>query len=148
MENATKALLIAAGVLIAIIILTMFLSTYNRISGFSQSQEQAKKEEQISDYNAEFEAFNKKLMYSTDVVSLINKVINNNEKYQNSPKYIVAIYIKIDGSDITISKDTSTEYSDNIRKLLLDNKVDHYRCVQITYNSYGRVSSMTIEKIN
>ena len=36
MENATKALLIAAGVLIGIIILSMLLLGYNQISNYYQ----------------------------------------------------------------------------------------------------------------
>ena len=38
MENATKALLIAAGVLIGIIILSMLLLGYNQISNYYQQQ--------------------------------------------------------------------------------------------------------------
>lgn len=39
MENATKALLIAAGVLIGIIILSMLLLGYNQISNYYQQGE-------------------------------------------------------------------------------------------------------------
>ena len=38
MENATKALLIAAGVLIGIIILSMLLLGYNQISNYYQQK--------------------------------------------------------------------------------------------------------------
>ena len=38
MENATKALLIAGGVLIAIIILTILVKTYGNIGAFQRQQ--------------------------------------------------------------------------------------------------------------
>ena len=40
MENAAKALLIAGGILIAIIILSMFLMMYNRMTSIQKAQEE------------------------------------------------------------------------------------------------------------
>ena len=52
MENATKALLIAAGVLIGIIILSMLLLGYNQISNYYQQQSDNLSLKQIVELNA------------------------------------------------------------------------------------------------
>ena len=79
MENATKALLIAGGILISIRIISLFLTMYNRMSSFQKKQESEKEFAQISTFNSGFEAYNKKVMYGTDIISLMNKAIENNK---------------------------------------------------------------------
>ena len=54
MENATKALLIAAGVLIGIIILSMLLLGYNQISNYYQQQSDNLSLKQIVELNKKF----------------------------------------------------------------------------------------------
>ena len=54
MENATKALLIAAGVLIGIIILSMLLLGYNQISNYYQQQSDNLSLRQIVELNKKF----------------------------------------------------------------------------------------------
>lgn len=78
MENASKALMIAGGVLIALIIITMFILMSNRLSNLQEEQEQQIQTEQIAAFNAEFEAYNKKVLYGTDVITAMNKAIQNN----------------------------------------------------------------------
>ena len=90
MENASKALLIAGGVLIALIILTMFIVMYNNMANIQKEQEEQTRIEQIAAFNAEFEAYNKKVMYGTDVITLINKVAERTVKKNGSSEAIKA----------------------------------------------------------
>ena len=78
MENASKALIIAGGILIAIIILTMFIMMFNRMTSIQKTQEEKTKMEQLAAFNAEYEAYNKSQMYGADVITLKNKVNENN----------------------------------------------------------------------
>ena len=64
MENATKALLIAGGVLIALIIITMFIMMFNNLSNIQKEKERQIEIEQLVAFNAEFEAYNKKVIFS------------------------------------------------------------------------------------
>jgi len=80
MENATKALLIAGGVLLAIIIISLFVSMYKSISGLEKAQDEKIEMQQISAFNAEYEAFDKKIMYGTDVITVMKKAINHNKQ--------------------------------------------------------------------
>lgn len=104
MENASKAILIAGGILIAIVTITIFLfvfGTSGQMVGVTQEDTLTK---ELVDFNKSYEAYNKKKMYGTDMISILNKAIDNNRSWnveygENSPKkdyldYYVDIEIK------------------------------------------------------
>lgn len=78
MENASKALLIAGGVFLAVMILSLIAYTATISGRMADEQNQRTKVEQITAFNKEYLAFNKKRMYGTDVITVVNKAINNN----------------------------------------------------------------------
>lgn len=133
MENATKALMIAGGVLIALIIITMFLIMFNNLSNIKKEQEEEAKVEQITAFNAEFEAYNKKVMYGVDVITLINKVAENNKKYVDNNDYKISV--KLNGEEVTSSNGLIGQ----------DSEKSIYTCVQTKYNSLGRIYEIQIE---
>lgn len=81
MENATKALSIAANILLAVMILTVIMFMYNKIRVHPIEQEQAALIKQAEEFNKQFEVYDKRIMYGVDVLSAVNKAISNNEKY-------------------------------------------------------------------
>lgn len=133
MENASKALMIAGGVLIAIIILAMFLMMFNRIASIEEEQEQKNKMEQLAAFNSEFEAFNKKVMYGTDVITLINKVAENNRKYSNNQTYKIIIKL----NDVEVTSSSHLIGTDEEQKV--------FECIGLTYNTAGRVCQIEIK---
>ena len=135
MENASKALLIAGGVLIALIIITMFLLMSNRLSNIQKEQQEMEKTKQLAAFNAEYEAFDRKVMYGVDVITLINKVAENNKKYAGNTYY--QIIITLNNIQIT-----------NSNSLIGTNEKYLYKCTKITYNDLGRVSKIEIVDYN
>lgn len=126
MENAAKALLIAGGVLIAIILISMFLAMYNKMASIKNTQEQKKEMEQLSAFNAQYEAFDRKLMYGVDVRTLQNKVNENNI---NNPS-----------EQIELALPDDFENSDDVNNL-------KYKCTSIKYSTEtGKVNKIVIEK--
>ena len=120
MENAAKALLIAGGILIAIMILTVLvyaITTKNRIEKAEYEKVQLEK---IAKFNSEFEAYNKNRLYGIDVISVINKAIAHNKKMQatkTEDKYFINVVFVTNGDQIftnsvvkidNISKDEDT----------------------------------------
>jgi len=89
-ENASKALMMAGAVLITVIVFGLFMYFYARLQEFPEQQEQLKEIEQIAKFNQEYESYYKKKMYGVDVVTVMNKVISNNNKYvdNRSGKYL------------------------------------------------------------
>lgn len=133
MENASKALLIAGGVLIAIIIITMFIMMFNRMTNLQKEQEEQIKIEQLAAFNAEYEAYNKKIMYGTDVITLINKVEDNNLN-AGSDDYKIILNIDLNGTQITSSSQLIGTYELTI-----------FECKKIYYNDIGRVCKIEIK---
>ena len=136
MENASKALIIAGGVLIALIIISMFIAMFNNISNIQKEQEDQIKVEQITAFNAEFEAYNKKVMYGADVITLINKVAENNRKYSMNNDY--KITVNLDGTDV-----------DSASHLIEEGKEKTvFTCVKTEYNNTGRICKIEIKTKN
>ena len=78
MENASKALLIAGGILLAMIILSLIVLVDSSISDMRRTQVNQQLSDELNAFNAQYEAYNKKIMYGTDVISVINKAADNN----------------------------------------------------------------------
>ena len=54
---------------------------FGTLSGLVGVSENTSVSNEISMFNKGFEAYNKKLMYGTDIVSVLNKAIDNNKSY-------------------------------------------------------------------
>lgn len=80
MENASKALLMAGGTLLAILILTVLIYMLNASDILAQAQDEKKLAQQTSAFNKEYEAYDKSRMYGTDVITVVNKAIDYNQR--------------------------------------------------------------------
>lgn len=112
MENASKALLMAGGILIAIIIIGALVYMMSTSSGFFSAKQSVEQTEQLVAFNNQYEAYNKKLLRGTDVISVMNKVIDNNTKYgvkgQNEPNYIMDVEFEMKESMIYTKTGTAS----------------------------------------
>lgn len=117
MDNAAKGLLMAGGMLLAIIVISIFIYGYSNITRISQSKQDEELQKEIEEYNQQYLAFNKSAMYGTDVISILNLAISNNKlnNVENSPDdqlYIdVSFRLKYDSIQDTVyvySLDTKT----------------------------------------
>jgi len=86
MENASKALMMAGGVLIAIIIIGLLIMGFNTIRQYPIEQENVRKTQQTAAFNREFEAYNRDHVLGTEVITVMRKAIDNNKKYIIDPK--------------------------------------------------------------
>jgi len=141
MENASKALLIAAGMFLALLILSMLIYMSNSINGIAKTQNEKKAAEQLTEFNAKYEAYNKMLMYGTDVVTIINKAKED------------GITIALDGVVMIDSKATLEDVRTNIKNAKLDPNDDNYEglkiyeCILIKYDGVtGKVNYMEFKK--
>ena len=96
MENATKALLIAAGVLIAIMVISALVLMFDRISKVSQTEQDALVAQQLTEFNREYEAFNRRDLWGGQIISVMNKMLDNNNKYAtlDEDNYMMDISVK------------------------------------------------------
>ncbi len=124
-SNASQALKIAGGLLIAVLIIASLVLFYKKLAPFQQQVDEQKEKEQIAEYNKTFLAYDKPLMYGVDIVSILNKAANTNidyiEKYGYDEKYLIDISVNIK-SDIQeklsvycVKKNTTTgKVSENL----------------------------------
>lgn len=138
MENAAKALLIAGGLLLAIIIITMFISMYNQIKGMEVAKEEKIKLEQLHEFNSQYEVYNKHIMYGADVITLFNKVTEYN---LNNPTEQITINIPSDFEENIQNLKNGTINDEDKRDLL---KL-RFKCSGMYYGNTGKVNKITIE---
>lgn len=81
MENATTALYIAAGTLLGVMILSVVVFFFRRVGTMYDEQDRVMTAQQLAEWNNEYLAYDKKIMYGTDLISVLNKAYSNNEKY-------------------------------------------------------------------
>lgn len=82
MENASKALLIAGGILLAILTISIFFFSFRNASYMAESMQDDSTQKELLAFNTSFEAYNKKLMYGSDVISVFNQAIDSNRKFK------------------------------------------------------------------
>ena len=78
MENASKALIMAGSVLIAILVISILVYGYNQLSGLEQTEVNSEDEKKLSEYMRQFEQFNRTL-YGSEILSLANLQADYNE---------------------------------------------------------------------
>ena len=66
MENATKALLIASGTLMGIMLLALMTYFFRSLSPLEETRQKTEETEQLTAFNEEYTAYEKKLMYGVD----------------------------------------------------------------------------------
>lgn len=106
MENAAKALEIAAGIFFGIMILGAVVLGYNRLSNLRKTENSVKEELQASTFNKNFEEYNRVGIYGSEIFSLVNKATDYNKKYNEENGY----------TPIKVSAKFKNDYGDFFRK--------------------------------
>lgn len=84
MENASKALVIAGGVLIAIMLVGLILYARSSISEYQNSKLELDRVENVSKFNEQFSQYDRKDVAGYEIISLANKVADYNFRYSNN----------------------------------------------------------------
>lgn len=79
MENAAEAFKIAGELLIGLLLISLFIFVFNRISSIEDSKSQQEAIQQTTDFNKKFNAFEKSSMYGTDLISVLGLAYANNK---------------------------------------------------------------------
>lgn len=77
MENASKALLMAGGVLIAILIMSVLVITFQKTGNVSKSYDKSVSQEEITKFNTNFTKYLGKDLTIHEVVTICNFAYNN-----------------------------------------------------------------------
>ena len=165
MENASKAFLIAGGTLIGVMLVILIAVFFRSLSPLEREKQNQELVEQITAFNKEYEAYNKKLMYGVDLISVLNKAKSNNEKYVSgnflsgfkyNSDYLINIkfHLKNTLNDVIIVNYLSEiqEKTENRKKIQIsDNKEGQYtngKGPNISLNGVFEISDEYKSKVN
>ena len=95
MENATKALLIAAAVLMSVMLLTVIFVFKDKISAYFSAKHEVAMTQQMIEFNNKFENYRGQTIRGNELISLLNRIIEYNE-YQSDIVGYERIKITID----------------------------------------------------
>lgn len=150
MENATKALLIAAGILFAVMIMSLLLVGYNQISSYYSAQHEEQQIKQLADYNKIFQNYNRKKIRGNEMISLMNRVIDYNERqaYDESKQYPrMRVTIKLGANvwqQFTYKPANKTNINDTIFKNVLNGDGD---ITNVSNSSSNKTNDKTLVQI-
>ena len=147
MENATKALIMAGGILIAILIISSFVLFFGDLNEYEKSKSDSVVQEQVVKFNNQYTSYDRSNLTLNEIKSLYNKIQSNNERAANGD----VNYYKITNNIRTLClKPDKTEEQVNITTTKfkeLDDRLKNnkysFKCEVIEYeNTDGRVSKM------
>ena len=115
MENASKALLMAGGVLLSIIIIGVVMFAYRGITSLQKEKDVGLSNAQVSKINEQIEEYtSKSVIYGSEVLSICNAIEDYSKKYPESdgyPEIPLKIKIKADGKENDVSLCFKDEYN-------------------------------------
>ena len=81
MENTSYALHLAAGFIIAVMVIGLGMYVHRAMSAEQKAQDDIVAVKNKTEFNEAFLAYDKPLMYGADVLSCLNKAMSNNQRY-------------------------------------------------------------------
>ena len=126
MENASKALLFAGTVLIAIITISLFVLTINKISDYKSSSTELASATELAKFNEQFTQYVRDDVKGVELITLLNSVVNYNAKGVDKAigelDYTKKITVKVN------IKDFNTKHGRNGTTYLLGRRTKYTIC--------------------
>lgn len=98
MENASKALIMAAGVLISLVIIGAFMLMMSNLTDYQEKSYQSKADAQTVDFNNQYITYDRENVRGSDMVSLMNKIIDYNSRKEDQGYTPMEIEMEISSS--------------------------------------------------
>lgn len=148
MENATKALIMAAGVLMGIVILSLAVYEFTSFGISSKEIHKANEETRLNEFNSQFTKYEGKddvTIY--DVITVANLAKENNSYYEFSPRSLE----QNTGKDLYISVILDNTSIENQNQSIYKSKIgseynSKYTCIATISNDTGRVYKVNFSK--
>lgn len=122
MENASKALLMAGGILIAMLIIAVLVRSFTTVSIFQKAKLSEEEQAELVAFNEQYTKYLGQYVYGTEVRTLMNK-------YENDKQ----VKVLPEGINPPTGVGQDTKY---------------YKCTEIGYdNSTGKVNSITFMEV-
>lgn len=83
MENASKALLIAGGVILAMLLIAVLIFAWGKFSEYYDNQQSISEIEDVTEFNLKFTNYDRDDVYGYEILSLANQVADYNMRFSN-----------------------------------------------------------------
>ena len=143
MENASKALIMAGGILIALLVIGALVLMFNQLSYYQRTETDSEKTQQLADFNNEYLKYTYDDIKGYELISLVNKVIDYNikEEVGNSVDYTKKITVVINmkefkskyGVKNITSLFTKDTYTINNSNTIFSADLNNFRSMENTY---------------
>ena len=154
MENATKALIIAGGILISMLIVGLLTWGYTQLRSLRQTNVEEEERQQIVEFNERFEAYNKKVVRGYQMISLANLVYDTNSRYTEEVGYTPVTIIVNGLSSEEATNEDLVNYIQTYYENMTTNEKNalkqlYFECAGVEYdNRNSRVVKMTFNRVN
>ena len=132
MENASKALIIAGAILLAILIISLGIMIYQQASGVVNNNSMT--EVDVSTFNAKFEQYLGSNVRGAQVNALINTINTNNMSQDDDSKKVA---VKVDNKSETKTNNAKNYHTGST-----------YNVTVSKYTKGGLISEITIQENN
>lgn len=142
MENASKALLMAGGVLIGVLIISLAVYLFADFGSTSAKINAQNAEKQLATFNSKFTVYlndDDKETTIYDLITLKGYAEENNKKYEDEED---KIYVKIKNNNILNKSDK--ELINNYVKA--NGSFTTFNCTNISYNNKGKVKEINFNE--
>jgi type II secretory pathway pseudopilin PulG len=116
MENASKALIIAATTILGILLLSVMVYMFRAAAKVDEQYDTNQSQRSLEQENSQFEVYNNNYNTIMDLISVANLAYNNNVQYDYDSASSIEINIKIGSKTYTIPKtnpDTTNNSNDS-----------------------------------
>ena len=86
MENASKALIMAGGVLISLMVIGLLVLFYNNLSGMKKIKTDSETEQQAAEFNKQYDVYARDV-YGSEILSIANKIADYNKREADNKGY-------------------------------------------------------------
>ena len=76
MESANKAIMMAGGMLFAIMIMSLVAFVFSKLTTLPTEEDSKLLIQQAAAFNNEYTAYDKRIMYGVDLISVLNKALS------------------------------------------------------------------------
>lgn len=142
MENASKALIMAGGVLIAIVVISLLVFFFNNIRDLQGIEQSSEELEQAVEFNKQYDVYARNV-YGSELLSIANKIADYNKREAENKGYTkIELYVQIQNDmDSTFFKKgtyTSSTLKEEVEKL--EKKTNEIGAISVKSTTNSRVS--------
>lgn len=161
MENASKALVMAGTILIALIIISALILSYNNFSNYEKFKDGAKDEKKLLEFNNQYASYYRSDVRGSELISLTNKIIEHNSKCEDTGLEEISLKIDLKGKNDLFSyytdknelelipENENIDNVDSIKSVISSAKVIEKNCQGETacFNLVSNISNIIGEEV-